>query len=114
MKTNNFKQIRFFALIAMSLFTITVASAATKTSTQKVEAAENEVATVDNSIVETIKNDYMNLLKLPEVIIENDSQDFQEIEVTDNPVYLWSEALESLLNRMQNDFSENEFYSYRK
>ena len=114
MKTNNFKQIRFFALIAMSLFTMTVASAATKTSTLKVETTENEAVTIDNSIVETIKNDYMNLLKLPEVIIENDSQDSQEIEVTENSVYVWSDALEALLNRMQNDFSENEFYSYRK
>lgn len=114
MKTNNFKQIRFFALIAMSFFTITIASASSKTSTLKVETTENEATTIDSSIVETIKNDYRNLLKLPEVIIENDSQDFQGIEVTENPVYVWSDALEALLNRMQNDFSENEFYSYRK
>lgn len=114
MKTNNFKQIRFFALIAMSLFTMTFATAATKTASQKNQSNENEAINIDESIIETIKNDYKILVKMPEVIIDNNNQESQEVEVVDNPVYVWSAALETLLNQMQSVVSKGELYSYHK
>lgn len=114
MKTNNFKQIRFFALIAMSLFTMTFASATTKTASQKVQSNESEAINIDESIIETIKNDYKMLVKLPEVVIDNNNQESQEVEVVDNPVYAWSAALETLLNQMQNEVSKSDLYSYHK
>lgn len=114
MKTNNFKQIRFFALIAMSLFTMTFATAATKTASQKNQSNENEAINIDESIIETIKNDYKILVKMPEVIIDNNNPESQEVEVVDNPVYVWSAALETLLNQMQSVVSKGELYSYHK
>ena len=114
MKTNNFKQIKFFALIAISLFTMTSATAATKTASQKIQSNESEAINIDESIIETIKNDYKMLVKLPEVVIDNNNQESQEVEVVDNPVYVWSAALEILLNQLQSVVSKGELYSYHK
>jgi len=93
---------------------MTFATAATKTASQKNQSNENEAINIDESIIETIKNDYKILVKMPEVIIDNNNQESQEVEVVDNPVYVWSAALETLLNQMQNVVSKPELYSYRK
>lgn len=114
MKTTNYKQIRYITLLVMSLFAITTASAAAKTTTLKVQLNETEVSNIDESIIATIKNDYKMLVKLPEVVVEKENQELQEIEVSDNQVYLWSDALDTLLHRMQHESSKEELYSYHK
>ena len=114
MKTTNYKQIRYITLLVMSLFAITTASAATKTASQKVQSNESEAINIDESIVESIKNEYKMLVKLPDVVIDNNNQEYQEAEVVENPVYIWSAALDTLLNQMQNSISASELYSYRK